>query len=322
MDGLTKQTVEQSELDALVKHAFGTGVGVRSHSQFSEGWFNTAYAVSLTSGEEVIFKISPPAGLKLLRYETNIMRAEVAMLRLMNDLGHFPVPKVLHYDDSGRLTSGEYFFMTRVNGHPYNHVKDSFSPAQRDAIEAELGRCNRLINNVVGTHFGPFSERAPKYATWSEAFRKMMDDILQDGREYNVALPMAYDELYGLLNRKWHVLDEVIEPRLVHWDLWDANILVDEQGALTGLIDFERALWGDPLIEVYFSHFYDSAGFLRGYGQDLLAAPGARTRRMLYNLYLMLIMVIECEYRQYPEQHKNCCVELLQEGIHALYALS
>jgi len=38
------------------------------------------------------------------------------------------------------------------------------------------------------------------------------------------------------------LLDVVRTPRLIHFDLWDGNILV-EAGQITGLIDGERAFW-------------------------------------------------------------------------------
>ncbi|MEW5869503.1 MAG: hypothetical protein AB1894_09520 [Chloroflexota bacterium] len=44
---------------------------------------------------------------------------------------------------------------------------------------------------------------------------------------------------------------------------------------------------------------------LEGYGVDLLATPGARIRRTLYNIYLWLIMIIECTYRQYETKDQE-----------------
>ncbi len=32
-------------------------------------------------------------------------------------------------------------------------------------------------------------------------------------------------------------------------DVWAQNILVDSMGNVSGLVDFDRALWGDPEIE-------------------------------------------------------------------------
>ena len=35
-------------------------------------------------------------------------------------------------------------------------------------------------------------------------------------------------------------------------------------------------------------------------GRSLFAEPGAVPRRQLYDLYLYLVMVVECAYRSYP----------------------
>jgi aminoglycoside phosphotransferase (APT) family kinase protein len=87
----------------------------------------------------------------------------------------------------------------------------------------------------------------------------------------------------------------------VHWDLWDANVFVDPSTLqVTGVIDFERAFWGDPLMEAQFRAKADDARFIEAYGTTVLGLPGARTRRRLYDMYLFLIVVIEATYRQYP----------------------
>ena len=68
------------------------------------------------------------------------------------------------------------------------------------------------------------------------------------------------------------VLDEVSEPALVHWDLWAGNVFVKD-GKITGITDFERALWGDPLMEHYFRMITEPKrpeAFLRGYGLSLI----------------------------------------------------
>ncbi|MBK8136950.1 MAG: phosphotransferase [Chloroflexi bacterium] len=93
-------------------------------------------------------------------------------------------------------------------------------------------------------------------------------------------------------------------PWLVHWDLWDGNVFVDPaSGEINGIIDFERALWGDPLIELNFREYSDASAFGEGYGKAVLDTSARRLRRSLYDLYLYLIMVIEDDFRQY-ETHE------------------
>jgi aminoglycoside phosphotransferase (APT) family kinase protein len=70
------------------------------------------------------------------------------------------------------------------------------------------------------------------------------------------------------------VLDAVIEPRLVHNDLWTVNVLVDEDDAtprITGVLDFDGAFWGDPMADWPIEQARLRAGttadaFWQGYG--------------------------------------------------------
>jgi len=87
----------------------------------------------------------------------------------------------------------------------------------------------------------------------------------------------------------------------VHWDLWDANVFVDpDTRGVTGVIDFERVLWADPLMEAQFLGKRAHDSIVEAYGTRLFDHDGATARRQLYDLYLYLVMVIECSYRNYP----------------------
>ena len=68
------------------------------------------------------------------------------------------------------------------------------------------------------------------------------------------------------------LLDEVTTPTLVHFDLWDGNILVDTTAptpTIGGLIDGERAMWADPLADfvslALFRDIEQDGAFLHGY---------------------------------------------------------
>ncbi len=107
---------------------------------------------------------------------------------------------------------------------------------------------------------------------------------------------------------------------------WDGNIFVDPATRqVSGLIDFERALWADPLMEVNFGAFGVNPAFIQGYSRgenasfSLPFSPAQQTRRALYDLYLFLIMVIECRYRRYPtDDQENMAREKVAEMIAGL----
>lgn len=306
----TRLTSEQ--LNRITQHHFRTGV--REYKEMTDGWANHAYCITLDDGQKVVLKIAPSSGIKRMRCEQDVMVAEVQALRLAADLQDVPVPRVLAHDLSRSFVPAEYFIMEYMPGKPYNKVKDQYSVEEQQAIEQQLGAYNRRINEIKGEKFGYFSERKTQYATWKEAFLNLMDDMLADGKEAEVEFSIGYEELERLIREKSDVLVDVKEPVLVHWDLWDGNVFV-EQGKITAIIDFERSLWADPLMEHYFSHFNNTPGFVKGYGRAA-ATASERQRRSLYDLYFDLVLRIECVYRQFDnKEHVAWATRNLEEGI-------
>jgi hypothetical protein len=64
-----------------------------------------------------------------------------------------------------------------------------------------------------------------------------------------------------------------------------------------------------------------AAAFLAAYGVPMLATPNAVRRRLLYDLYLFVIMVVEVSYRHYPTDdierfgHTHLALTLDELGI-------
>ncbi|WP_342422946.1 aminoglycoside phosphotransferase family protein [Paenibacillus sp. FSL E2-0178] len=314
MESFTKVKLNDQELSLLAASAFGADVAVVSSRELTGGFFNTGYDLELSDGRSVILKVAPGPETAVLSYEKNIMRAEVGALRLVRAAGGIPVPEVYSYDESLQLIPCPYFFMEKIEGEPYSDVKESLSPEQRSSIEYELGRYQRLINEIKGPVFGLFgADPAGGGMAWRETFKAMLLNVLQDAVRLDAALPASLPEIEQALGRYLPALDAVTQPRLVHWDLWNGNIFVQD-GRIVSIIDWERAMWGDVLLEYYFRHFENSEAFYEGYG-TVFSSPDELLRKRLYDLYLDLIMVIECYSRQYKdENHVNWAHENLAES--------
>jgi len=147
--------------------------------------------------------------------------------------------------------------------------------------------------------------------------QKLMEDLKRDEQDQDIDLPQgAFESATPHLG----ALAEVESPALIHWDLWDPNIFVDSTSKrITGLIDFERAMWADPLMEGNFMK--PSPALLDGYELAITQAPGTPARRALYDLYLSLIMVIESTYRRFPADHEKMSRDFLDSSIAALNGL-
>ncbi|BCG59052.1 phosphotransferase family protein [Paenibacillus sp. URB8-2] len=315
MHSETKSKLTEEERGRLAEAAFGIGTVVLRTRELTGGFFNTAYELVLAGGREAILKVAPPDTAEMLSFERNIMRAEVEALRFIKAAGVAPVPEVYAYDDSRTVIPYEYFFMEKVKGRPYNEVREEMTDGERAEIERELGRYNRQINEVRGERFGLYNHAtAIAKGTWRETFAGLIGDVLDDAGRLDAPLPIDRAELEQGIDRLLPALDEVTEPKLVHWDLWDGNIFVAD-GKITSLIDWERALWGDPLMEHYFRSFIDSQGYRKGYDTSVFGTPGVQARKELYDLYFNLISVIEYYSRKYDNSgHLNWAHTNLLEG--------
>ena len=75
---------------------------------------------------------------------------------------------------------------------------------------------------------------------------------------------------------------------LLHMDIWHQNILVDpDSGAVTGIVDWDRALWGDPEIEFAVLDYcgISEPAFWEGYGSARDTSDEARIRQLFYLAY-------------------------------------
>ncbi|WP_310832972.1 phosphotransferase family protein [Paenibacillus pedocola] len=314
MESFTKVKLDDRQLERLVHTAFAADITIVSSTELTGGFFNTAYDLLLSDGRSVILKVAPSEETQTLSYEKDIMRAEVEAMRLVAARGKVPVPVVYSFDESRSLIPCPYFFMEKVEGQPYSEVKESYSAGERAAVEAELGRYQRLINEFTGPGFGLFGrDTEGTAASWRETFTTMISNLFADARNLNAVLPASEEEIRQVLEQYLPALDEVTEPRLIHWDLWNGNLFVKD-GVIVSIIDWERALWGDVLMEYYFRHFENSQAFIQGYGQTF-DSPNEHLRKKLYDFYLDLILVIECYSRQYKDDnHVRWAAENLAES--------
>jgi aminoglycoside phosphotransferase (APT) family kinase protein len=300
MDASSKIKLTQQAMQRIVKAQFGTQRELAAFEELKEGFFNAAALLTLDDGTRMVLKAAPPADIAVLRYEKDILRAEVEAMRLVQARTSIPIPEILAYDVSCRLLPSPYFLMSYVPGTSLHKLQQQLSDDQRTQIRCEMGRITREIGQISGPAFGYWAQPEAPGVSWRTCFTNMVEGVLRDGEAASVQLPLPYDEIRRRMALHSPALDEIITPRLVHWDLWDGNIFVDPlSGKITGLIDFERVLWGDPLIEAIFIDRNPDSQAIAGYGENLLSSPAGQTRRLLYNAYLFLIMVIECYYRHY-----------------------
>ena len=94
--------------------------------------------------------------------------------------------------------------------------------------------------------------------------------------------------------------DEIKTATLVHWDMWEGNIFVSNNH-VSGIIDWERAMWGEPFMDDRFREHSRNDDFLEGFGVDSFSENDLKRIRW-YDVILYLTMMIEVFYREFEDQ--------------------
>jgi aminoglycoside phosphotransferase (APT) family kinase protein len=300
----------EPETARLAAALVGAGVSwdaVAGSRLLTGGTFNAVYLVSLADGTRLVVKIPPGPETPLLRYERGILATEALYYRLAGQCHGVTVPAVVAVD--GADAAGGYLVMTECPGSPWPELAPPPRGAERDELRAELGGQVARLHTITGPGFGyPSGAVGPLRDTWREGFLDMVNAVLADAETFAVTLPRPIADVKEWFDARASVLDTVTTPALVHFDLWDGNILVEMTGAghrVGALIDAERAFWGDPLADfnslALFGDIEQDPAFLRGYragGGTVTFDFAARQRLSLYRTYLNLIMWVEAVPRQ------------------------
>jgi fructosamine-3-kinase len=175
------------------------------------------------------------------------------------------------------------------------------SKAERESIDFQTGKINTEINSIQNDKFGYFSQKEKQGKDWFTVFYSLMQDVISDSLIFNTDIAISKKYVFDLLVNFKPYFDEVKTPKLVHWDIWLGNIFVKDN-KVTGIIDFERCLWADYLMEVGFRTYnYDSKPFFEGYKKQPLS-QSEFIRAKFYDLYVFLISSLEYDFRHYANR--------------------
>lgn len=272
--------LDLSEKDIARIVTDGLGAEITGAEELSGGTFAAVWRAGLTDGRQVVVKVGPPASARMLRYERGLIPAEGEYYTMVRTrLPEVPVPSVLAVSD-------EWIIATLLPGTP---LSTSDSARARE----ELGAAVAKVHTITGPLFGYTGDR-PSGADWPTAFGAIMDALRADAADWDVPLP----PLDGVVERYHDVLATVTRPALLHFDLWDGNVLAGPGGELTGLVDGERYLYGDPLLDLVSPALLrriedlPDHPFLAGYRPSPFDEP-ARIRLALYRIHLYVLMIAE-----------------------------
>ncbi|MFW5839703.1 MAG: phosphotransferase family protein [Planctomycetota bacterium] len=257
---------------------------------FGSGKFSQTFLITSDGPEEHVMRIAPPDELRQLFYERRMMRQEPQLHERLLAATDAPVPEILHHDFSRGRIDRDWLIMPRLPGVPLSEA--SLDADKRAEAIRQWGRYIAQAHRITDPdnrfgYLGAHNCMEPQ-DTWAEAFavmyRKELDDIVETG----IWDSAQADQAISLLEANLDAFGSVDTSCLCHGDIWVTNLMVDSCGQVTGVIDWDRACWGDIEWDLAIAEYcgVTSDAFWAGYGRRIDTHTGpAAMRRMWYLLY-------------------------------------
>lgn len=294
---ITKNKQTENTIRLMAKAAFSDRE-VTFIKELTEGMCNVTYHVGLDNGTESILKIASKDEQGRISNEVNLMEAEVRAMELVKKSKLVKVADIYFYDRSKTICDSDYFFMEKLEGDNLNLIKENLTSKEIAQINYETGRIARKLTDIKNGQFGFLGDRE-RFDNLYDFVHKMLSNLIEDAAKENISLGIDESALLEKLARDKSCFDEVTQPTLVHWDMWEGNFFVKD-GHVTGVIDWERALWGEAYMDDRFRRHTRDGDFLKGYGQTGFSASEMK-RISWYDIILYLTMMIEVTYRKYDD---------------------
>ena len=295
---ITKNRQSDIVLNEMIRKAFPekTAAIIR---ELTEGMCNVTYNITFTDGDECILKIAAKDRTGNTSNEINLMDAEVRAMKLVKEHCSFKVADVLVYDRSGTVCDGDYFFMEKLRGMNYSFIKEKLPEETNHRIARQIGEISGQLRTITNPQFG-FLGDTQRFDHLSDFVYTMLKNLIADGQKKNVDWGCDVKQLTEELKNEKHIFDEVTFATLVHWDMWEGNVFV-EGDHVSGIIDWERAMWGEAFMDDRFRSHNRNKDFLEGFGQQDFTESELRRLRW-YDIILYMTMMVEVFYREFEDK--------------------
>lgn len=302
------------------------GFACRGVQRVPTGLFNQTFVCEVDGAPGtpwVVVRVAPPDDAGFLFYERRMMAQEPSIHQLLLDSTDVPVPRILVYDNTRAVCPQDFLIMEYMAGTPISSA--GLGGAQREHAVRSTGAFLRQVHDRCrAERYGYLGEHhcMKPQPDWGSAFRVMWRALIEDIAGCGVYAADDMDDALQVWKTHESIFDRRVPSSLLHMDIWDQNILVDRAGTVTAVLDWDRALWGDPEIEFAVLDYcgYNTPAFWDGYGAEPDRSPEARTRAAFYHLYevqkYLVIWTLRGGGGGRVEAHKRYTLDLLRKLRH------
>jgi fructosamine-3-kinase len=216
--------ISWQSLRRIVHDWAGTATELTGFVPLHGGQINTTLELHLGGGKKVVLKISPH------RVDKTYER-EAYQLNLLRDCG-LPVPQILAWNLGSLDEPFSYLLMEFVDGVDLGEARKRCTPEEFDELQVELADLVATMHDRTNAKYmRVMAGGGDTFEKWPDFYRAIYDAIWNEAKE-SKHLPKACKKQIGKLHdRLERFLVHTDQPRLVHWDLWNTNVLCRRGGS-------------------------------------------------------------------------------------------
>lgn len=243
----TKLTVDQ--ITAICKRGFGADAHLSGIKELGGGTFNETYLIETSKKDKAILRVAPPAIPDMYWDDVMLMRREHTILPFFASIAEL-MPETLLSDFTHQIVVRDYVLQTFLDGNRWSDIDDELAEEENMDLWQQCGELVKRIHETTGEQFGyPYPGRS--FETWHAVILDRFSRIAQSLKEYQ-ADTSDFSTISHFVKSAQSMFNNIQMPCLLHGDLWTFNLLLtrkDGRPLITGVLDTERAWWGDPLAD-------------------------------------------------------------------------
>lgn len=285
-----------------------------TNPELEKGSVNVNRYVVLDDGRELVLRLHP-AGLKNAYFDVEALAMETARPVV-------PTPKVIgvFHDEPAY----DFIVMEKMSGRNM-HVYLQEHPESDELLVRAMGCTMAKLHTVKVSGYGFFDNERAKSGELIGLHNSFRDHVLA-----NLAENLSVIVNGGYLTQQQRTAVETLlkdseltrcdDPRLLHNDMADWNVLVDGEN-LTAVLDWDECFAGDPVADIAcWSLFFSTKRlkkFLEGYAEITPLSNNFEEKLHLYRLrYIAAKMSLR--YRKAEYQKDDIMKHLLDAGKQAI----
>jgi fructosamine-3-kinase len=273
-------------LRRIVQEWAGTSAELSEFVPLHGGQINNTLKLQLKDGKKAVVKVSPHRVDKA--YER-----EAYQLTLLKHLG-LPVPEVYSWKIGSLDDPVSHLLIEHIDGVDLGQARKQCSAEEFDALQLQLAEIVATLHDQTNEKYMRVMADGEVHESWPRFYRSVYDSIWHEAEKDTHLNKHCRKQIAKVHERLDRFIAHSDKPRLVHWDLWNTNVMVkrDEGGkwVIAALLDPNCKFAHAEAEIAYLELFHTTTpAFMKAYQQrHKLPADYHRFRKPIYQLYPLI----------------------------------